>query len=117
MNKEIKRRANIVQIVPNNPAVVRLVGAVLAEQHYDWATHRHYLTEHSMARLYPTHGIDTTSDAPGYPISRPRSSLARVPGLVAGRSQLNTVALSRPPTQVCAAPGFQPYRIGSCCQW
>ena len=48
------------QIFPNNPAITRLVGAVLAEQR-DWATHRHYLSEASMAKLYPRE----TDTAPG----------------------------------------------------
>ena len=62
LNKEIKRRTNVVQIFPNDAAIVRLVGAVLAEQHDDWATHRHYLSETSMAKLYRPRDTDP---APG----------------------------------------------------
>ena len=62
MNKEIKRRTNVLQNFPNNGAIVRLVGAVPAEQHDDWATHRHYLSEASMAKLYPTRDTDHVPD-------------------------------------------------------
>jgi putative transposase len=63
LNKEIKRRTNVVQIFPNDAAIVRLVGAVLGEQHDDWATHRHYLSDTSMAKLYPTRDNHDASDA------------------------------------------------------
>ena len=49
LNKEVKRRANVVGIFPNEASIRRLIGAVLMEQNEEWLLQQRYLPQHTMA--------------------------------------------------------------------
>ncbi len=51
MNREIKRRSRVVQVFPSTASLIRLVGAVLAEQDEDWSTRR-YFNDSSILRAF-----------------------------------------------------------------
>ncbi|SDL83032.1 Transposase, Mutator family, partial [Tessaracoccus oleiagri] len=60
LNREIKRRADLVQIFPDRGSVTRLIGAILLEQHEEWHYgERRYLSEVSTRRLIDTLTKDT----------------------------------------------------------
>ena len=49
LNKEVKRRADVVGIFPNEESIKRLVGAVLLEQNGEWQLQHRYMTLETMA--------------------------------------------------------------------
>ncbi|MGU9756040.1 IS256 family transposase (plasmid) [Serratia marcescens] len=51
LNKEVKRRADVVGIFPNEAGITRLLGAVLAEQNEDWLLQNRYMPQQSMLEI------------------------------------------------------------------
>ena len=54
IEKEVKRRADVVGIFPNEGSIIRLIGAVLLEANDEWQLQHRYMQTEAMAEIIPT---------------------------------------------------------------
>lgn len=61
LNKELRRRTDVVGIFPDRPAIIRLVGAVLMEQNDEWAEARRYMGPDILTKIGPAPAASSTT--------------------------------------------------------
>ena len=64
LNKEVKRRADVVGIFPNEASIIRLIGAVLLEQNDEWQLQARYMQVEAMTEITP---LDHTAEIAALP--------------------------------------------------
>jgi len=76
LNKEVKRRADVVGIFPNEASIIRLVGAVLMEANDEWQLQHRYLSVEALAEVAAGDDADNSTLAPpaAAPILTPRAA-------------------------------------------
>ena len=72
---EVKRRADVVLIFPNEDSITRLIGAVLLEQNDEWLLQCRYMQIEGMAELIPP-SVESGAISASYPIRRSADSVS-----------------------------------------